>query len=239
RRKILEFAWEARDFDLAFDPSGNAKLAFKSGDGLHFLECGKDCESVPETWIVFQLGWGGRHAMALQGSKVRLVFYDGTATDSLQTSDSLLYAWCDGLCNQPGNWGAAPIGAPKGAGSSGVGLALGPTGQPTVAFAHDTKHLSVSRCSSACEREGASWSSALLETSDDLDREIDLTELHPLACGGEPSGGAGYYWFPGERPRLASNGKALVHGATTLYQCSRFGEVREGIHLVRYLDIGD
>lgn len=244
RRKLFE-ASNLYELGLAFDDADNAHIAFFVGTHLNVVACEGTCGSLPSDWVAFHLGDASRYSMRLQGSKVRLAYFDGLPYGegrTAQATSSLHYAWCDEKCNDPSSWGAAAIGAPVDHGRESVALALDAQGRPFVAYPDEPRRGAfLAWCEGSCEGEGAEWMVGGLDTSEALQQDIDLMELIPAACG-SANDGAAYFWFAGRTPRVSvhpSGGVGVVHVGTSLYRCSMGGTVRDGIRLVRYLDLVD
>lgn len=244
RRKLFD-ASSPEELNLAFDPAANAHIAFLNGNQLNFLACEGSCESLPADWIAIALGHSPRYAMRLHGSKVRIAYWDGfpgSEGDSALAEKSIHYAFCDSQCNQPERWGLFAIGAPEGHGQYGLDLALDPEGRPVIAYGDDTpRSVFVARCESDCEGEGAAWQSVMVDRTEELNDDIDLTSLLPAACG-SPKEGAVYYWYPGYAPRVGlypEGGVGVAYFAGSLFRCSQGGSVREGVQLVRVVEVGE
>lgn len=220
------------DASLAFNASGLARLAYRTGDYLAYYE-NLDGANAWSGGFFFNLGVDASFSLRLDShDRPRLAIFNGSS-GTAPTTDRLSYAWCQTGCDSVGNWTLQDLGLPEDYGKD-VDMVLDAQDRPHLAFNVDyigspsVYGLGYARCTANCESSAATWQAAMVETSD----ELDATQPIPPATQGCYS-----YWLEtGKRPSLAVDaaGNVRIGYNCVHYQgggaCSR---VDPDIRLVR------
>jgi hypothetical protein len=213
----------AGEFDLAFGPNGQPRLAWTTFNSetlaqqLVYAECEQICHLVANWsaivvadtvsasvthWAVFDL------AVAATG-KPRLALYTGTGAGGSLAPNSLYYLACVAVeCAADQAWSALRLLAGT-QGEDGVALALDSQDRPRIAYHAPLAAgfgLFYAWCNADCTTSTQSWRAQEMEASEEIDAELPIPPAPGCAfpqCNPPIPPCTISFWDGGVRPALA------------------------------------
>lgn len=171
-------------------------------------------------------------ALALDSNaQPRVLFNVGNTGDAIQHNQSY-YGWCNQGCTSSANWGSAMLPLEAGLGSDGLALVLDAQSGAPAAIYTTLAGLGASVCTANCNTPSAAWSSAEIETNDN----ITPAPLLPV-CTGTAVPQA--WWYPGRGVQAALDADGnlrAVHETYSLQKCGA-GSVQETVRLMAYTQL--
>lgn len=214
----------ARDFDLAFSPGGQPRLAFATYDSeslaqpMIYAECNQNCGSAAN-WAGFvvanavsaSVSHEANFSLAVDGQgRPRLALYTGTGTGGDLAANSLYYLICQGgNCAQEASWAAVKLDIPQTHGEEGVSLALDNQNRPRLAYHAPMAAgfgLHYAWCNTNCETSAAAWQAQEIEPSEAVNAELPIPPWPGCAfpqCNPPVPPCTVSTWDTGVRPSLA------------------------------------
>lgn len=215
---------DAGEFDLAFGPNGQPRLAWTTSNSetitqqLVYAECEQNCHLVVNWsaivvadtvsasvthWAVFDL------ATASTG-KPRLALYTGTGVGGSLAANSLYYLACDAAeCAADQAWSALRL-LPATQGEDGVALALDGQNRPRIAYHAPLAAgfgLFYAWCNANdCATATQGWQAQEMEASEEIDAELPIPPWPGCAfpqCNPPVPPCTMSFWDGGVRPALA------------------------------------
>lgn len=215
---------DAGEFDLAFGPNGQPRLAWTTFNSetitqqLVYAECEQNCHivdnwsaiAVADTasasvthWTVFDL------AVATTG-KPRLALYTGTGAGGSLAPNSLYYLACDAAqCAADQVWSALRL-LPGTQGEDGVALALDSQNRPRIAYHAPLAAgfgLFYAWCNANdCATATQGWQAQEMEANEEIDAELPIPPWPGCAfpqCNPPIPPCTMSFWDGGVRPALA------------------------------------
>lgn len=218
----------ARDFDLAFSPSGQPRLAFATYNSetmaqpVIYAECNQSCGTAAN-WAGFVLAntvsasvsHEANFSLAVDGNgRPRLALYTGTGSGGSLTPNTLYYLGCqEGDCTQAANWTAVNLNFPQTHGEEGVSLALDGQSRPRLAYHAPMAAgfgLYYAWCDTSCETSAAGWQAQEMEPSEAVNAELPIPPRPGCAfpdCDPPIPPCTISTWDTGVRPSLALDGQ--------------------------------
>lgn len=182
----------ARDFDLAFSPTGQPRLAFATYNSetmaqpVIYAECNQNC-STAANWAGFVLANTASASVSHEASfslaadsdgRPRLALYTGTGIGGDLAANTLYYLGCQREnCAEATNWTAVDLNFPQTHGEEGVSLALDGQDRPRIAYHAPMAAgfgLYYGWCNSNCETTAAGWQAQEMEPSEEVNAELPI-----------------------------------------------------------------
>lgn len=182
----------ASDFDLAFGPAGQPRLAYVTYDSAAmaqqaaYAECEQNCHDASNWsrivlantvsasvthWATFSLAVDSR-------GKPRLALYTGTGLGGSLAPNSLYYLVCDApSCTQDQAWSALKLPLPETQGEEGVALALDGQDRPRIAYHAPLAAgfgLRYAWCNADCAASAQGWQAREVESSEEVNAELPI-----------------------------------------------------------------
>lgn len=217
----------AREFALAFGPTGQPRLAYLSYDPdavaqyVAYAECNAACASAAN-WSGLRLvntasaGVTEFAALALRtdsGGRPRLALYTGTGSGGTLDPNTLYYLSCAAApCTQGQTWRALDLGLPATQGEAGVDLALDGQDRPRLAYHAPLAAgfgLRYAWCNASCETSVSGWQSMEVEPAGQVDQELPILPWPACPfpqCNPPRPACTLSFWDTGVRPSLALDG---------------------------------
>jgi hypothetical protein len=189
--RLLDDAY-AREFALAFNPTGQPRLAYTSYDPdaiaqyAAYAECNASCGSAAN-WAALWLADTASASvtefatLALRtdsSGRPRLALYTGTGLGGTLAPNTLYYLSCAAApCTQGQSWRALNLGLPSTHGEAGVDLALDGQNRPRLAYHAPLAAgfgLHYAWCNANCETSAQGWQYQEIEPSEDVNQELPI-----------------------------------------------------------------
>jgi hypothetical protein len=182
----------ARDFDLAFSPTGQPRLTFATYNSdtmaqpVVYAECNQNCGTAAN-WAGFvvantvsaSVSHESIFSLAVDSNgRPRLALYTGTGIGGDLAANTLYYLGCQsGNCAQETSWTAVNLNFPQTHGEEGVSLALDGQNRPRIAYHAPMAAgfgLYYGWCNNNCETNAAGWQAQEMEPSEEVNTELPI-----------------------------------------------------------------
>lgn len=217
----------ASDFDLAFGPGDQPRLAYVTYDSqalaqqVAYAECQQGCQNAVNWsgmalvntasasvshWAIFDL------AVDSQG-RPRLALYTGTGAGGSLAPNSLYYLACGAAsCVASQAWSALKLNLPQTQGEEGVALALDSQNRPRIAFHAPLAAgfgLHFAWCDANCAASTQGWQVQEVEASEEVNAQLPIPPAPGCSfpqCNPPVPPCTVSSWDSGLRPALALDG---------------------------------
>lgn len=216
---------------LALTPTGQPRLLLRkpvqSVYVFQYWQCDGDCTNLAH-WQSGDLGYAYARpvgwveafidSFALDHlGRPRFVYYDSGA-DYQDPHRGVFYAWCDATCTAPANWYETRL--LDDGNASDFDLALGPNGQPRLAYVtYDSQavaqQVAYAECQTGCQ-SGNNWAGIVLANTASASVSHWATFDLALDAGGKPR--LALYTGTGQGGSLVAN--SLYYLACNAAQCA-------------------
>jgi hypothetical protein len=181
---------QATDFDLAFSPANQPRLAFYTylNDAwvVVYAECNQSCNAagnwygavLADTVSASVSHWANFSLAVNSNGRPRLALYTGTGSGGSLAPNTLYYLGCQaGNCAEAMNWTAIDLDFPPTHGEEGVSLALDGQNRPRLAYHAPMAAgfgLYYAWCNANCEGSAAGWQTRKMEASEEVNAELPI-----------------------------------------------------------------
>lgn len=214
----------AGEFDLAFGPAGQPRLAWTTSNSetitqqLVYAECSQNCQTaanwsgivVADTASASVTHWAVFDLTVDSNGHPRLALYTGTGVGGSLAPNSLYYLACDAAqCAADQAWAALKLALPETQGEEGVALALDSQNRPRIALHGPLAGgfgLFYAWCNANCAASAPAWQAQKMEASEEIDAELPIPTWPGCAfpqCNPPVPPCTASFWDGGVRPALA------------------------------------
>ncbi len=229
--RLLDDA-NASDFNLAFGPDGQPRLAYATYDSqamsqqVAYAECQADCHSggnwsgiVLANTASASVSHFATFALAVDSNGgPKLALYTGTGQGGSLTPNSLYYLACSATpCAAEQAWSTLQLNLPETQGEEGVALALDSQNRPAIAFHAPMAAglgLYFARCDANCATSALGWQAQEVEASEVINAELPIPPWPGCSfpqCNPPVPPCTLSTWDGGVRPALALDGAGNPH----------------------------
>jgi hypothetical protein len=183
---------QARDFALAFSPTGQPRLAYATynrdtlAQPVGYAECNQECQ-VAANWSGILLADTASAsvshfaAFALgvdSHGRPRLALYTGTGLGGSLAPNTLYYLACNATnCAQSQAWSSLNLNFPQTQGEEGVALTLDAQDRPRIAYHAPVAAgfgLNYAWCDGNCDSSAQGWRYEEIEASEEVNQELPI-----------------------------------------------------------------